>query len=462
MATRPSTISRQRHEAEMGAWGNRNFENDDALDLVSEVLSGGGLDLLNDVLDRASETSYMDEYEASRALAAAEFVAASMGKASPDIPDQAKVWLTSQDHRFNPNQARQAVVMILATSELLELWKESGSYLGWRSVVKGLLKRLGGELPPGERKSHKPKSPRPVTKHPGVPPLDNVTRRILLKCNRLADDISWPLSSEERAHLEDAGLLPDSRRMTHDQVVAWACQAVKDANMANITNAFLASLTSHRLELRSALGSYAVGRHLSPHRFFNINALACDICGIYGSGLKYSWLPIHAARFVSVLRAAHHKDTYDLAKLSYARYTGGGIYESERTEYIAFDLTEFSKLPPCQPTGEDIQVFREILKTAESMPANANAKVLISKLRERAFFCANEEEYIGLLSTLGYCGILQSSEHPAFSREYVPRLYRDKALGYNNKYLTYPICTWRGSDGVNRNAVAHLFPLLPL
>ncbi len=53
--------------------------------------------------------------------------------------------------------------------------------------------------------------------------------------------------------------------LTHDETVSGVREAVAAVNERGVSGAFLASLASRRLELRSALGSYAVARHLPAH-----------------------------------------------------------------------------------------------------------------------------------------------------------------------------------------------------
>lgn len=74
--------------------------------------------------------------------------------------------------------------------------------------------------------------------------------------------------AEAVAHAVACGVMfePGSATLTHDAVVTDVC-AQRDAVIrAEVTEAFLASLTSRRLDLRSALGSWAVAQRVVPHR----------------------------------------------------------------------------------------------------------------------------------------------------------------------------------------------------
>jgi hypothetical protein len=133
----------------MGTWGNRNFENDAAADFLAEFrhmpTDAILLDALMVVVEAGEEEMYIEADEASTALAAAEVVAASLGKPSPDFPEA----LTSvvQDLGSGENNdirklAKKAVKQVLRASELQELWAEQGQPNDWEAVQRDLLVRL--------------------------------------------------------------------------------------------------------------------------------------------------------------------------------------------------------------------------------------------------------------------------------------------------------------------------------
>jgi hypothetical protein len=58
-----------------------------------------------------------------------------------------------------------------------------------------------------------------------------------------------------------------TRRLDHDAWVRTAVAAASTVTAEEAADAFLASLTTRRLDLRSALGSYALAGHLREHPF---------------------------------------------------------------------------------------------------------------------------------------------------------------------------------------------------
>ncbi|MBU6121846.1 DUF4259 domain-containing protein [Hymenobacter siberiensis] len=134
----------------MGAWGHQNFENDSAMDFVGEFIESPNLDVINEalsvVIEAGAEEEYIEVDEASAALAAAEIVAAALGQAATDVPEELpasiqKIGLTVDDKMLK--KARKAVKQVLRESELQELWQEGGEPNEWQQVQEGLLKRLG-------------------------------------------------------------------------------------------------------------------------------------------------------------------------------------------------------------------------------------------------------------------------------------------------------------------------------
>ncbi|GAB3745156.1 hypothetical protein GCM10027594_23790 [Hymenobacter agri] len=133
----------------MGAWGHRNFENDSAMDFVGDFLESptevAVSDTLGFVIDASADGEYIEVGEASAALAAAEVVAAVIGQAAADLPEELRAGIAEMHFEINPklvSKARKAVSVILRKSELQELWAEAGEMNDWQQVQSGLLARL--------------------------------------------------------------------------------------------------------------------------------------------------------------------------------------------------------------------------------------------------------------------------------------------------------------------------------
>jgi len=128
----------------MGAWGAGLFENDGALDWVGDLMeSDAGWALVRKTLSAAGNED-QGASEGDAILAAAECVAVARGK--PSARPNADVLQWCKDHPLKDvgplaAQAVKAVQWVRTSSELKELWEESGDK-EWDGVVADLEKRL--------------------------------------------------------------------------------------------------------------------------------------------------------------------------------------------------------------------------------------------------------------------------------------------------------------------------------
>lgn len=132
----------------MGAWGIKNFENDDALELVADMDDDGWpyiLDAIENVII-VPDDQYLDAHDCCRALAAMEYVAAVQGKPSSDLPEEAADWIKHKHtEALTPDTVADAICAlkrITTNSELKELWEETGEFDDWLAVTKDLEARI--------------------------------------------------------------------------------------------------------------------------------------------------------------------------------------------------------------------------------------------------------------------------------------------------------------------------------
>ena len=137
----------------MGTWGAGSFDNDAASDWAAELADGGDLELVRATLETAARCpldEYLESDEGAEALAAAEVVAAAMGRPVRSIEmgtagPHAVAW-----GRAHAAAAKQDVVDLAleavdrvdaAQSELQELWSDAED-AEWFSEVEDLRNRL--------------------------------------------------------------------------------------------------------------------------------------------------------------------------------------------------------------------------------------------------------------------------------------------------------------------------------
>jgi hypothetical protein len=132
----------------MGAWGYGNFDNDSALDWVIELERDDTLNTVETALMAITATEeYLDADECCFALAAAEVVAALVGKPAADLPNEVTNWVSAHqalDARPLLDTARRAVQAVLTSedSELRELAMEADDPAEWEAAVNDLQQRL--------------------------------------------------------------------------------------------------------------------------------------------------------------------------------------------------------------------------------------------------------------------------------------------------------------------------------
>ena len=130
----------------MGAWGLLFDENDDAADWLDEFSD----DPSWDAVDRAFgviavEGADLEAPECCEALAAAEIVAAGVGKPSNRLGPEIAAWAQANAAGAASRQgpARHALGRIRGESELQELWQETDEFADWQASVDETLTRLG-------------------------------------------------------------------------------------------------------------------------------------------------------------------------------------------------------------------------------------------------------------------------------------------------------------------------------
>lgn len=130
----------------MGAWAHGSFGNDDALDWVGELEGAEGVEPIAEAFEAvlAAGDDYLKAPEASAALAAAEVVAALLGRPAAELPDEVAAWVVGKKSPAAGlvKKAERAVRRILEASELKDLWADSGDSAKWQADVEGLLRRV--------------------------------------------------------------------------------------------------------------------------------------------------------------------------------------------------------------------------------------------------------------------------------------------------------------------------------
>jgi hypothetical protein len=195
-----------------------------------------------------------------------------------------------------------------------------------------------------------------------------------------------------------------------------------------VSDAFVASLSTRWLAGRSALASMATVRHLVPHRYRTWSVNRCVECGWW----------------------SHDED---LSMLNFERHKWGGARHGS-IAYAWFDLSVFLRTERRTPTDLDYQMLGAVLDNARGSPGEARPRDL-ERAIAKALPSSRAERDI-LLGILAMVGALPT-DHPAPLDEWVPDTEREPPpKPWKNDWL-YPMFWWRGSNGVDDDAVRDLF-----
>jgi hypothetical protein len=241
-------------------------------------------------------------------------------------------------------------------------------------------------------------------------------------------------------YARQAGYMFDPVTVTHDDIVARLLTIRNRVSIEQVTDAFLASLSTRRLELRSALGSFSFAAAFPNHRLCDhargplpSGRLHCRLCGLYGHSTA---------------------EQEDLNVLSFERWKWGGVRHVNPL-YCWFDLTNFEKADLAAPTQEDYSILARIVEIASGLSPKAKPNELEKRISK--VIKSNGSERRVLIEILGYCGVLKPAGRCGFLQAFTSDELRDRPPDHTNDW-NYPVIWWRGADGIDRDALNRLFP----
>ena len=241
-------------------------------------------------------------------------------------------------------------------------------------------------------------------------------------------------------YARQAGYMFDPVTVTHDDIVAQLLTIRKRVSIEQVTDAFLASLSTRRLELRSALGSFSFAAHFPDHRLVELGRgqipsgrLHCRLCGRYGHSVA---------------------EQEDLNILNFERWKWGGVRHVDPL-YCWFDLTQFAKASSTAPTREDYSILARIVEIVSSLAPKAKPNELEKRIGK--VIKSNGSERRVLIQILGYCGVLKPAGRTGFLQAFTSNEHRDRPPDHTNDW-GYPVIWWQGADGVDRDVLNRLFP----
>jgi hypothetical protein len=109
------------------------------------------------------------------------------------------------------------------------------------------------------------------------------------------------------------------------------------------------------------------------------------------------------------------------------------------------------KLTPC---ADDFLLMNQILSSILDLPDWAGPNEAERAIQKATDLKSNKSERQILIQILGYCGVLETPDHPSFATRYTP--YQD-ICNLPNEWA-YPVIWWRRPMGINWDAVRRFFP----
>jgi hypothetical protein len=234
---------------------------------------------------------------------------------------------------------------------------------------------------------------------------------------------------EDLAYAIAAGTMFLPRTFTHDELVGELTTVCSRLTPREVGTAFIASLSSRRLELRSPLGTYAIYRHLSYH---------VKEAGADGRCVRCDW------------DEYGHGRQNDLNVLNFERYKWGGVRHIDPV-YAWLDLTQFEVVALPSPTSDDYAILRAVLRATCDARLGARPNELEKALAK--VVRSNQAERQVIIQMLAYAGVLKCGDHPSFLDQFVS--YKQRVHPWNE--WEFPAGWWRGSGAVNDEAVALYF-----
>jgi hypothetical protein len=233
-------------------------------------------------------------------------------------------------------------------------------------------------------------------------------------------------------------MFSEPRSLDHDGWVNAARHGAAAVTADEVGDAFLASLTRGRMDLRSALASYALTRHLPDHAYTDQRkGVACAVCGIL------------RGRDGTV-------EPKDVNSFSQVRFSCGA-YPGD-VMYAAFDLEQFARAPRLEPTADDIGLGQQIIDYLRQLPAKTTAA---QAARGLTMLPGTRDQREALMQSLGICGILHSPGHPGYADAFVP----DWKAGTDwpsqrFPFGSYPTWWWKAEGGISESALRQFLPQL--
>ena len=232
---------------------------------------------------------------------------------------------------------------------------------------------------------------------------------------------------------------------THDETINKLHQLLSKINPEDVANAFLYSLSTRKLEYRSALGSFYYAKAIPNHKLNENISISdrtahthCYLCG---------WQAWETT-------PSEYDKKRGLNVFNFERYKWGGVRHTH-LDYALFDLEQFIKLPKATPTDNDKEILNSMLKCVDKLASHNKAGKLRDLIISQKILKCNKSEISIILDILGICGILVNRDYPSYEEYFVDEYHRSPVELTND--FKYPVNRWSASDKINYSKFEKVF-----
>lgn len=260
--------------------------------------------------------------------------------------------------------------------------------------------------------------------------MDKKAKKILM--NTFWTSTGWrgtpgAFAGEDFEYAKSHGLMFDPVTITHDEIVIRLDELHQTITRERVAAAFLHSLSTKKVHLRSILSSWALTSRLPLHTYeqrsvVRPNYSSCGDCNYHG------------------LMSDRDYNNRDLNVLNFERVKWGGI-RLNWLLYCWLDLELFSKEAPLETTAEDVAILTGMLEAVQNCADHDSARMLEKRWKGVVPSSKNERDV--LMEIWGYAGILVPGD--------TPRKRGGGSSDYNS------MAVWQGEDGYSQEAVEFYF-----
>ncbi|CAH1222897.1 hypothetical protein PAECIP111892_05232 [Paenibacillus auburnensis] len=261
--------------------------------------------------------------------------------------------------------------------------------------------------------------------------MDPKAKKILM--NTFWTSAGWKANPDAFAgenfdYAKSKGLMFDPVTITHDEIIHRLHELHQMITKERVAAAFLHSLSTKKVHLRSALSSWALTSGLPVHSYeqrssVRPNYSSCGDCNFH--------------RIMSDREYINN----DLNVLNFERVKWGGI-RLNFLIYCRLDLELFSKQEdPFEVTTEDAAILSGMLEAIQNCADHESARMLEKRWKDVVPSSKHERDV--LMEIWGYAGLL------------VPRDTPRKGRGGSSDFRS--MAEWQGDDGYSQEALEFYF-----